>query len=322
MKTPTTVFTAFEWPFWKAYGVQMRPYLLFVSGAAGATGIAMGSQGDEAVWKWCLAFVPFFLGYGFGQALTDCFQTDTDKLSAPYRPLSQEIISIRSVLITSVLGLFLSGLILFWLHPLSFIFSLTAVVGLSTYSYVKRHFWFGGPFYNGWIVALLPMMGYFGVRVPTDWEFPSACYGYIFLTLISYANFVLIGYLKDIEADRATNYRTFPVVYGWNKTVWVGDLFVLLALFLFWLQPLGERWFWFFGVTGTTVMVFGQVAAHLTSEKNEVGALIPIKSTVRGFILLHLAVIVQFQPDWYWIALVFYALFEWALYKRPSTYQV
>ncbi|MGZ3846487.1 MAG: hypothetical protein ACXVBH_10555 [Flavisolibacter sp.] len=82
--------------FWKAYFIQMRPYLLFISGIAGAAGIAMRNEGDTDMNKAILAFIPFFLGYGFGQALTDCFQTDTDKLSAPYRPLSKGILSIRS----------------------------------------------------------------------------------------------------------------------------------------------------------------------------------------------------------------------------------
>ena len=37
------------------------------------------------------AFVASFLAYGFGQALTDWFRRDTDRLSAPYRPLSGSI---------------------------------------------------------------------------------------------------------------------------------------------------------------------------------------------------------------------------------------
>src|SRR4051794_4355991 len=92
----------FSFTFWQAYIIQMRPYLFFVSGIAGATGIAMASGPATPVWKIIVAFIPFFLGYGFGQALTDCFQTDTDKLSAPYRPLSKGIISIRAVLTVSI----------------------------------------------------------------------------------------------------------------------------------------------------------------------------------------------------------------------------
>src|SRR5687767_4482618 len=82
--------------FWSAYVVQMRPYLLFISGIAGISGISMHANPAAAGWKVFAAAIVFFFGYGFGQALTDCFQTDTDKLSAPYRPLSKEIISIRN----------------------------------------------------------------------------------------------------------------------------------------------------------------------------------------------------------------------------------
>jgi 4-hydroxybenzoate polyprenyltransferase len=60
------------------------------------------------------------------------------------------------VLIVSITGLALSGILLLSFHWLSFLGSLAAVFGLATYSFVKKQYWFGGPFYNGWIVALLP----------------------------------------------------------------------------------------------------------------------------------------------------------------------
>ncbi|MEP7376658.1 MAG: UbiA family prenyltransferase [Chitinophagaceae bacterium] len=308
--------------FWKAYLVQMRPYLLFISGVAGAAGIAMGKGSDTAGWNWSVALIPFFLGYGFGQALTDCFQTDTDKLSAPYRPLSKGIVSIRSVFIISIIGLLSSGLIFFWLHPVCFRLSLFAVFGLATYSFIKKHFWFAGPFYNAWIVALLPVMGYFATKDRAITQFHSGLYPYIFITFFSYASFVLIGYLKDIEADKATNYKTFSVVYGWNKTILLGDIFALLTLFIYWWQPGKNLWEILLSLAGTIIIISGQVVGHTTKIKNEKGALIPILSTVRGFVLLHIAIVIHFQPQYWTPALGYYSLFEWALINRPSKYQV
>ena len=55
--------------FWSAYIVQMRPYLLFVSGIAGVAGMAMSKTATTETWKLILGFFPFFMGYGFGQAL-------------------------------------------------------------------------------------------------------------------------------------------------------------------------------------------------------------------------------------------------------------
>jgi 4-hydroxybenzoate polyprenyltransferase len=315
-------YPAKSFRFWKAYFMQMRPYLLFVSGIAGVAGIAMSASGVTPTWKIVAAFVPFFLGYGFGQALTDCFQTDTDKISAPYRPLSQGIISIRSVLTVSITGLMTSGIILFLLHPISFWLCLLSVAGLATYSYVKKHYWFAGPFYNAWIVMLLPTMGYFTAMEVREANIPSYLFLSMAITFFSYTSFVLIGYLKDITADRETHYKTFPVVFGWKRTVQAGHVIALVTLVLFWYTYNMYGYNLIFGIAGSLVLINGQVQAHYSRQKDEKDALVPILSTVRSFILLHIAIVLYFQPQWWFAMLVFYGLFEIALYLRPSRYQV
>ncbi|MGZ3974756.1 MAG: UbiA family prenyltransferase [Flavisolibacter sp.] len=308
--------------FWKAYFIQMRPYLLFISGIAGAAGIAMRNEGDTDMNKAILAFIPFFLGYGFGQALTDCFQTDTDKLSAPYRPLSKGILSIRSVLTVSIVGLLASGIILYLLHPFSFLLSGLAVFGLATYSYVKRHTWWAGPLYNAWIVALLPVMGYFAVSDSHVRSFPLHLIPTVMVSFFSYASFVLIGYLKDIAADEATGYKTFPVVWGWNKTMVLGDLIALATLSCFWTQHRSNAYEVLAGVAGSVIIMYAQLKGHLVKQKNEKGALLPILATVRSFILLHIAIVLHYEMGWWSYALLYYVLFEITLHNRPSRYQV
>lgn len=308
--------------FWSAYVVQMRPYLLFISGIAGISGMAMHTNPGAAGWKAYAAAIVFFFGYGFGQALTDCFQTDTDKISAPYRPLSKEIISIRNTVIISCLGLLASGILFYLFHPLCLWLSIAAVFGLATYSYIKKHFWFAGPFYNAWIVALLPIMGYFACMDPVMKTFPSFLLPYAAISFFSYANFVLIGYLKDIEADRVTGYKTFPVVFGWDKTILVGDLFAATALIFFWTRPITGFGATVAGCLASIVMIAGQVYGHFTKNKTEINSVIPVTATVRGFILLHIAITLQFHPNWWIAAMIFYGLFELALYLRPSKLQV
>ena len=316
------IHPVYSFQFWKCYFIQMRPYLLFISGIAGMTGMAMSPGFATAGWKVYVAIIPFFTGYGFGQALTDCFQTDTDKLSAPYRPLSKGIVSVRSVLIVSIAGLLASGIVFYLLNPVCFLLSLLAVFGLATYSIIKKRFWFAGPFYNAWIVALLPVMGYFSLTTASFKEYPQQFFPFIFISFFSYSSFVLIGYLKDIEADKATGYKTFPVVFGWNKTILACDIIALTTVVLFWwfidLYKLSLVW----GITGTLVILTGQVIGHLAKHKSEKDALIPILATVRSFVLLHIAVILHFHSNLWPYALVYYGLFEWALYKRPSKYQV
>jgi len=45
----------------------------------------------------------------------------------------------------------------------------------------------------------------------------------------TYAVFVLIGYLKDVEADRATGYQTIAVRFGRRAAVLVSSVFGAVA---------------------------------------------------------------------------------------------
>ena len=91
--------------FIRDYFITMRPYLLFVSGITGICGMSFISE--LSITKSILIALASFLSYGFGQALTDCFQTDTDSISSPYRPLTQGRISKTQVLAVSIVGLVL-----------------------------------------------------------------------------------------------------------------------------------------------------------------------------------------------------------------------
>ena len=133
-------FPIYSWRFWSAYLIHMRPYLLFVSGTAGLAGIAASPSDPIPKTLFWMGFVPLFLGYGFGQALTDCTQVDTDRLSAPYRPLSQGIVTPTSIGAVSLLGLVLGVGLLVWLNPWNAITGTLAILGLATYTFFKRRF--------------------------------------------------------------------------------------------------------------------------------------------------------------------------------------
>jgi 4-hydroxybenzoate polyprenyltransferase len=213
--------------FMKAYVVTMRPYLLFVSGITGIAGISL-VDAPETV-RIVLVGAASFLSYGFGQALTDCFQIDTDSLSSPYRPLTQGLISRGSVLITSLVGLTGCVAIFSFYHPLNLVLGAGAAVGLATYTPMKR-LWYAGPFYNAWIVVVLCLMAFLAsggeiARLPL-----TVMLGLAGAVFFGYANFVLTGYFKDISADRATGYRTLPVVHGRRISARVSDLLALCAV--------------------------------------------------------------------------------------------
>jgi 4-hydroxybenzoate polyprenyltransferase len=305
--------------FWQDYLVQMRPYLFFVSGVSGLTGMAIAYAATYApASNLIAAFFPFLFAYGFGQALTDCFQKDTDRLSAPYRPLSQGLLLTKDVAVVSIAGLVSCGLILVSLRFSNIYLAALSVFGLATYSFVKKNYWWGGPFYNAWIVMLLPVMGCLSL----GGSLRMLPIPVLLLTFFSYSSFVLIGYLKDISADRETGYKTYPVVFGWNSTVWVGNLFFLasaVCCYVIVKDAMAGIALW---LAGSLVAAWGQLVALRVQPKVEKNSTIPVLATVRSFIIWQLAVILTYQPDWWAQAIFFYALFELVLSLRPEKHQI
>ena len=258
---------------------------------------------------------------------------DTDAISSPYRPLVQGIISRRNVLLVSLTGLFGGWLVLVLLHPLGLFFTLLSVIGLATYTYFKRQWW-GGPFYNAWIVALLPIIGKLTAEQTSrsfSLSFENRVFPFIMLSIFfSYANFVLMGYFKDISADRASGYNTLVVAFGWEKAAIVSDIFASLSLlFSGWavstafvnetlsLSSLISVILFFVALV---FIIFAQVGIHQTRDEKE--AYRPITQVVRGFILLHLAEISSLRPEWLPFIVIFYIGFELVLKRRPEKKQV
>ena len=324
MATAKQPYPVYSLSFWSAYWIHMRPYLLFISGVAGLAGAVLNWNGEpRADWR-LLTLLFFFFGYGLGQALTDCFQTDTDKISAPYRPLSQNLVTPLSVGLVSVVGLVSGGAILVWANVWNLPFALLSIFGLATYSFFK-HYWYAGPFYNAWIVMLLPVMGFLSLSDAGLGDLlrqPPQLYHVLGLSFFAYANFVLMGYLKDVSADRETGYETFPVVFGWDATVRVGDVFAVLAM-VFAVPCLPDDWgAYLLFAAGSLVAVAGQLHAHLNRDKTEASAAFPIACTVRSFILWHLALLPG-HWDWgVWFALSYYVAFELVLRRRPERGQI
>jgi len=323
MKTTQNIFPMHSLHFWKSYLVQMRPYLFFISGFAGLAGMAVFPDFALNQHYNLFAFIAFFFSYGFGQALTDCYQTDTDVLSAPYRPLSMGILSNQNVKIVSITGLVLVASVLVLHNWINIFLCLLSVIGLWTYTYFKKNFWFAGPFYNAWIVAVLVLIGYMASSEVKSLRTPHpVIFNVMIVTFFAYTNFVLVGYLKDISADSKTNYNTFPVVFGWVKTVWVADIILMICTCFYFIYFTHNWQAIAFGILSLMVAVSGQVYAHLTRDKTEKNAAFPILSTVRSFLLWHAGMICNFHPGLFLFCIVFYLLFEITVYFRPMQEQI
>ncbi len=314
--------------FLRSYLITMRPYLLFISGTAGIVGLAFIKE--PIILRVILAFIPLFLSYGLGQALTDCFQIDTDAISAPYRPLVRGIISRKQVLSVSLTGLAVGILIMAYLNPKILIFGILSVIGLLTYTSFKRTWW-GGPPWNSWIVALLPIMGRLVDReyqIKTIIRFGDSYSLAFFLSIIAiffgYANFVVMGYFKDISADRRTGYRTFPVVFGWKPAAIYSDLTAMVVAVLtgsvLFLTGNLNIWGIAIFVIAVSINLYAQIKIHQTRDESKTHG--PIGNVVRAFILYCMAITVTLKPKWLIFIAVFYLLFELTLKLRPEKSQV
>lgn len=293
---------------------------MFVSGAAALVGLALGHAPIAHVVP---AFVVLFLSYGLGQALTDVFQTDTDALSAPERPLVQGKIDKRTVLIASLGGLTACATVIVWLSPAAALPAAIAILMLATYTPMKRRWWAGPP-WNSAVVALLPLMGRMAAGTGLAHALAD---GPIRAAMVSsfgtYAVFVLLGYLKDVEADRATHYNTVAVRFGRRVTVVGSAAFATLGLAAsVWLvQPSltvsAGTALWSFGV----VLLIG---AHVLAWRSttDYDAWPGIQASVHGFVALHLGEAALIKPRWTLVAWILFGASIVAMFQRPVRRQV
>ncbi len=318
---------AFSIEFAKDYLITMRPYLLFVSGATGICG--MSFIGDLSVTKIIFIFFASFLSYGFGQALTDCFQIDTDSISSPYRPLTQGLISKKQVLSISMIGLIFCISIFSFYNPVNLLLGILSGLGLTTYTYFKKKFW-AGPFYNAWIVSVLFLMAFLcGSDLGEIANNPKLIYS-LLAVFWGYANFVLVGYFKDIEADRPTGYNTLPVVYGRGIASVVSNIFGSLTIVFTILVFVNSSSFADLFTrnnyavivlfTGIIIMILCQ--GFLYFIKNDSESSKAINLSVHSYIVLLSAIVILNKPEWIIPMVIFYGLFNLTIALRPAKNQI
>ena len=318
--------------FLRAYVSTMRPYLMFVSGITGIVGMSLipGVSTGPAL----VLAAGFFLSYGFGQALTDCFQLDTDAISAPWRPMIQATLRRSRVLAISFAGLLVVGALLTAANPWNLPLVIAMVVGLATYTPFKRRWWAGPP-WNSWIVALVCASGILaavGVAAPPvrrEALTTTSVAGTLVAVFFGYMNFVLAGYFKDIEADRATGYLTLPVVFGRKPAAYVSDLLAFAALAgavaavspeiaharIPALSVAGVGLF-----AGAGVSLIAQLRLHrVDTDETAYRAVVPV---VQAYLLILASVAAAHRPDWIGALAIFVVTGFVAIGARPHRSQV
>ena len=133
----------------------------------------------------------------------------------------------------------------------------------------------------------------------------------------TYAVFVLLGYLKDVDADRVTHYNTIAVRFGARAAIIASAAFVApgLAASVWpvepWLTPL---WAILWAV-GVVVLIVAHVLAW--NSKSDGDAWPGIQASVHGFVALHLGEAALVEPKWTATAWLLFAASIAAMLRRP-----
>ena len=308
--------------FWRAFTVTLRPYLMFLSLSAGLSGLALTQPGDI----WPLYAVAFFFSYGLGQAITDTFQTDTDALSSPYRPLVRGEISRRQVLIAALSGMAFCGAVIFSANPWAALPAVAGTAGLISYTWFKRRWW-GGPPWNAWIMAMLPLMGVLcgGLTLTSALARTDVVLAMIGV-FATYVPFVILGYFKDISADAATGYQTILVRFGSKVSISVSLLHAIIGLAAsvalvtnssngFSFQPAWLLW-------GLGWMLLLAAHVRLWIDDSEATAYFGIELSASAFVAIHLGQAAILQPGFTGLSLAAYAISVLMLWRRPQRAQI
>jgi 4-hydroxybenzoate polyprenyltransferase len=143
-----------------------------------------------------------------------------------------------------------------------------------------------------------------------------------------YANFVLSGYFKDIDADRETGYATLPVVFGRRIAAVACDLFAVFMLIAgvaalsLGPQPLSHLPLIPAALVSAGIgwTVIAQVRLHhVRSDKEAHRAIGPV---VEGYVLFFAGVSSAMKPGWTPFLLLFCLLFAATLAVRPARNQI
>jgi len=217
--------------------------------------------------------------------------------------MTQNIIKKRDVFWVSISGLMLCGIIFFWTNIVNLYLTLISIIGLISYTYFKRKWW-GGPFYNAAIVVILCLIGFFcSSYTLKEVENVWFILGTVFF---GYANFVLVGYFKDISADKTTGYNTLPVVFGRKIAAIVSTIFAILtAIFaLLAINPSRFTISLLFYFAGLLFIILTQIKIFKIKKDEE--AHVAIKCSLHSYILLLSAMIAHFKESWVFFLVLFY----------------
>ena len=173
--------------------------------------------------------IAFFVGLSAaftavaGNIINDIFDIEIDKVNRPDRPLPSGKLSNKGALVLYFIYLLLSLILSWFINLPAFIIVAVTNYLLYLYSeYLKRI-----PLVGNILVALLTglVFIYGGVAVEKT---SAAIIPAIFAFLVNLIR-EIIKDMQDVEGDKKVGYKTFPIKFGFNKSI---QLILILSIVL------------------------------------------------------------------------------------------
>ncbi|MCS7230120.1 MAG: geranylgeranylglycerol-phosphate geranylgeranyltransferase [Candidatus Kryptonium sp.] len=217
--------------FRKATGIVkiIRPSNVLIAGLTIFFGVLIFGKGLPDLFKLALlAGIAGALIDAGGNVINDYFDVEIDKVNKPNRPIPSGLISrgfallIYFVLTTA--GLFFAS----FLNEVAFGIAFFSVFVIFLYSYKLK----GVPLVGNFTVAFMTGLAFvFAGSVVGN--FRDSIFPFVFAFLINFGR-EIVKDIEDIEGDSKAGIRTFPIVSGVERAVFISVLvFIVLILATF-----------------------------------------------------------------------------------------
>ena len=213
----------------------MRPYLFFLSGMAGCTGIVYA--GGTSILKTALILAVVFFGWGVNQVINDILGLKEDRINAPHRPLVTGELPFKTAITISAV-FFIAGLAVTAYLNIYAIWIYLAVFLLNVfYEYMK-----GIPFVGNLVFALLmPLCLYYGamcvngagLEILTEESLWTAAVAFFLINF----SMCFFTYYKDYDGDKKTGKKTLVVLLSPEKAKFLNFIFSLLPFAVLFFLP-------------------------------------------------------------------------------------
>jgi len=254
----------------------MRPYTVMWCGLVGLVGICVTTGGFPSILKALLVlFIPM-MGWIAGLYLSDYLDRDLDIIQKTQRPIPSGRIHPNEAIIVGAIFVFIGFFLTFLLTLYNIILVFVVAVLVFFYTYISKSRGLSGNLNRGLVTVVAYFFGVLATGAPLSTLPP-----YIWLLSIVFlahdTNSNLVGAIRDIEGDKIGGYRTFPVVYGIKKSVYLSVALTLiwlpLSIFLPWYYQFLS--IYFYVVIGVDIVIlllmYGYLFRSLHSYSREKG---------------------------------------------------